>query len=222
MTSDAVLAPYVRACASGDWVVFLNLRADRYQAMSASALSPAAWRRLGVTIPELVGHGPPPVAADQADEHALEGLLRSGLATRDGIAPDSSCDDGIAWVVKRLPKRLAWLWAMSWAADIVATRSLERAVARLTAWKADTSQPLAHSDVLARYERLRPWYPRRRVCLFDALALMAFAVSQRVSADWVTGVRGRPFAAHCWVETEGQIISVTDDDCSSFTPILRV
>ncbi len=222
MTSDAVLAPHVRACASGDWVVFLNLRADRYQALSVGALSPGGWRKLGVSIPDSAKASAQTAETAPEDAPVFEALLSSGLAAGKGVAREDACNDGIPLMLRRLPDSLAWLWALSWAADIVSGRRLESAVARLTAWKANITQPLAQSEVLARFERLRPWYPRRRVCLFDALALMAFALSRGVSADWVTGVRGRPFAAHCWVETEGQIISVTDDDCASFTPILRV
>lgn len=222
MTIDAVLAPHVRACASGDWVVFLNLRADRYHALGVGALSPYAWRKLGVSVPDPARTGEQIAEIAPEDARALETLVSAGLATRVNVDRDRAHNNDLPWILRRLPDGLAWFWASSWAADIVSGRRLERAVARLTAWKANITQPLAQSKVLARFERLRPWYPRRRVCLFDALALMAFALSRGVSADWVTGVRGRPFAAHCWVETEGQIISVTDDDCTSFTPILRV
>jgi hypothetical protein len=47
--------------------------------------------------------------------------------------------------------------------------------------------------LVAVFEAVRPWYPRSRVCLFDALALMRFMLQADAKPNLVIGVRTKPF-----------------------------
>src|SRR5690606_14776421 len=42
------LAPHIRACRDGDWVVFLDLKRDRYSALPYRLEDAETWRALGV------------------------------------------------------------------------------------------------------------------------------------------------------------------------------
>jgi hypothetical protein len=51
---------------------------------------------------------------------------------------------------------------------------------------------------------------------------MRFLLVAGGEAQLVLGVRGMPFAAHCWVEHRGAPINDEPAYCSAFRPILRV
>jgi hypothetical protein len=71
------------------------------------------------------------------------------------------------------------------------------------------------------FQSRRVWFPAPYVCLFDSLALAMFAARRGACFELVFGVRGRPFAAHCWAEHEREIVNDAPEYCASFTPILR-
>lgn len=66
---------------------------------------------------------------------------------------------------------------------------------------------------------MRPWWPRTRKCLFDAIALAEFLHRRDVATELVFGVRARPFAAHCWLERSGVILNDSVERVRSYTPI---
>jgi len=70
------------------------------------------------------------------------------------------------------------------------------------------------------FDRLRWFYPRPYLCLFDSLALIHFLAHFRLHADWVFGVKADPFEAHCWVQADGLVLNDTVGRVSAFTPIM--
>jgi hypothetical protein len=65
------------------------------------------------------------------------------------------------------------------------------------------------STLIAAFRRLRPFYPRRYLCLFDSLALLEFLAGYRLATHLVFGVIAEPFEAHCWLQ---QGTTVLNDD----------
>ena len=72
------------------------------------------------------------------------------------------------------------------------------------------------------FERLRLFYPRSYLCLFDSLALIHFLARFDVYPDWVFGVNADPFEAHCWVQSGNVVLNDTVARVSGFTPIMYV
>jgi hypothetical protein len=72
------------------------------------------------------------------------------------------------------------------------------------------------------FERLRLFYPRSYLCLFDSLALIHFLARFDVYPDWVFGVNADPFEAHCWVQADNVVLNDTLARVSGFTPIMIV
>jgi hypothetical protein len=209
------LTPHVRACRDGGYIVFLDLRLDRYWSVPARAApaiaglvetdrAPGRGARLlelGLIEPANARWRPyePRAAAPQQKlsptSHSRASLFDFGLCV-------SAC------------------W---WTARSLARRRLDRTLARLAELKSRAAQPEADASYLVGvFEEVRPWFPRRRVCLFDALALFRFMVMRGLRPDLVFGVRTAPFAAHCWVEWQGRLAGDSSDHCASFTPIAWV
>ena len=77
-------------------------------------------------------------------------------------------------------------------------------------------------SLVAVFERLRWFYPRPYLCLFDSLALIHFLARFQLYPDWVFGVNADPFEAHCWVQADSVVLNDTLGRVSSFTPIMSV
>lgn len=69
------------------------------------------------------------------------------------------------------------------------------------------------------YRRLLPIKPR---CLPDSLALIGFLASYGHYPTLIFGVLAYPFAAHCWVQTDEQILNDAYGHAAQFHPILIV
>jgi len=72
------------------------------------------------------------------------------------------------------------------------------------------------------FDRLRLFYPRPYLCLFDSLALLHFLARYGLYPDWVFGVTADPFEAHCWVQAGRVVLNDTLERVSAFTPIMGV
>ncbi len=217
LRADAPAAPQVRlpwgvcAVAHGDWVIFLDLARNRYQAASIAQAGGL------VAVP---AHE----AAIGDFEQNWGGLAQAGLAartTRTEWPTPAHCDVRLTWRDMAL-LALACIWAggiVKRGAMLEAFCELRRRKVRLSCGAADfASAERVHSKFAAG----RIWAPAAYVCLFDSLALSLFLIKRGVRSDLVFGVRSRPFSAHCWVEVDGVILDDGGEDCRSFAEIARV
>lgn len=83
----------------------------------------------------------------------------------------------------------------------------------------DVEQIRRHTAI---FRKLRPWYPRSYLCLFDALALVEFLARRRLYPHWVFGVQAQPFGAHCWVQDGDVLLNEGTEYAGQFTPIMMV
>lgn len=201
----------VRVAVDDDWLIFFDVARNRYRAVKRSTAPPIA----GVATP---------VLGDAPGTPAWRALAQAGLVATppsqfDAVRP---VDDAGA----RLGDVVSLALAALWARRIVQRGALLEAFGALTAAKARLSgdRDGLHRALRlhARFAAARIWIPARYVCLFDSLCLMRVLLAQGVSADLVFGVRGRPFAAHCWVECEGEILDDGGEACASFVEIVRI
>ena len=77
-------------------------------------------------------------------------------------------------------------------------------------------------SLVSVFDRLRWYYPRPYLCLFDSLALIHFMARFGVFPDWVFGVVADPFEAHCWVQAGNVVLNDTVERVSAFTPIMSI
>lgn len=209
------LSPHVRACTDGGYIVFLDLRLDRY------------WSVPLRTAPAIAG-----LAETECAQGSGARLIDLGLIEQAQACPAPHESRTAAPEQKLLPTdhSRASLFeyglcasACWWTAGTLARRRLDLTLARLAELKSRAVMPEADAQhLIGVFEAFRPWFPRRRVCLFDALALFRFMVMRGLGPDLVFGVRTAPFAAHCWVEWEGRLAGDSSDHCASFKPIAWV
>jgi hypothetical protein len=75
---------------------------------------------------------------------------------------------------------------------------------------------------VAIYAKLRPWYPQRYLCLYDALALVEFLARRNLFPTWVFAVQAQPFGAHCWVQAGDHLLNEVTEYAREFTPIMAI
>ena len=68
----------------------------------------------------------------------------------------------------------------------------------------------------------RALVPIERRCLLDCLALLDWLGPEARQATLVFGVRLDPFGAHCWLQSEGMLLTDAHDTVGSFVPVLSV
>lgn len=74
----------------------------------------------------------------------------------------------------------------------------------------------------AAFSASRPLGTARNACLRETLALLLFLGPRGAAVDWVFGVKGAPFAAHCWAQLGEQVLNDSADHARGYTPIMVV
>jgi hypothetical protein len=77
-------------------------------------------------------------------------------------------------------------------------------------------------SLVSVFARLRLFYPRGYLCLFDSLALIHFLAFFGVYPDWVFGVLEEPFESHCWVQAGRVVLNDRVAQIAGYTPIMSV
>jgi len=114
-----------------------------------------------------------------------------------------------------------------------ASRELSRQPLQVTleAVRARKARSMARADasdfdraraLVLGFNRLRWYYPRPYLCLFDSLALVHFLARFDLFPDWVFAVSADPFEAHCSVQWGNVVLNDTVERVSALTPIMYV
>jgi len=204
------LAPDVHACRSGDFIIFLDVRNDRYQAAPAGVLE------LDLCGRRLCAH-------DEEGRQWGAKVLAQGLALKSPPA-DVAVSPAPLKPAHERPKALAFVAALLWAGRAVdAPLGMHHALRALRARRTHAPVDLSRARTeAALFQSWRPLWPRTFVCLHDTLALAWFLSARRVGCEIVFGVQARPFAAHCWAEAGGAVLNDEAEYCASFDVILRL
>lgn len=87
---------------------------------------------------------------------------------------------------------------------------------------AKPADPMAARDGAERQARAvavaAAFFPGRAICLEQSIALFLVLRWRRVPAVLRIGVQPYPFAAHAWIELDGQPVLENEDDLVKFTP----
>lgn len=217
------LPHHVHFCYRGDAVVFLDLRQDDYTLVSGE--DAAALRGLSSS-------DPPP-------RDALKNLLDGGLLTRDrsvgrAVTPtvDKPASESLFDSENRPAVRVsaARVWNFFMASTLAAAQlrwnRLERTITRVQRRKARHAATLIDigkaRELVAVFERLRSFFPRRYLCLYDSLALVEFLARHGVFPDWMFAIKLEPWGAHCWVQAAGFIFNEDAEEAAGYTPVMVV
>lgn len=211
------LAAGVGFCEVDGELVFLDLRRDKYIALRGDER--AAFERLRCGTP------------NSSDD--MTRLARTGLvARREG--PNNLLPPAISVPTADLARaeaRFSPVMACSAAAALWRARRAIRpqniaaalaASARAKKGAAASASEAALASVAVRYGACRWAIPVEPRCLIDALALDDIMLRCGLAATLMFGVRLKPFAAHCWLQTSGTILTGTAAEARNFTPIMVV
>lgn len=202
MIGGLVLASQVHAVIADDRAVFLDVSKDRYF-------------KLGISQTELLKNGRSP-----ARDRLVRQLVQKGLVRDAGGNAIQEC-------LPRHPDSLIWRSDSTLLGVVGACRWADRALrsrrfADIVQWArhARAESADANAGLVSRFLSRRPFFSRDYNCLFDSLALTRFLRVRGVAGDWVFGVRGAPFAAHCWVQVEGNPVNDEAGFVTPYAPIL--
>jgi len=226
-------------CLADRYYVILNLADDKYFCIGRDTLD-AIKPWLHLSVDEAMG----PTAIDSARSlepppGVLEDLIRNRIITSSAadavqgarpslLAPTRS----MQFSAPTLPLTFARYGAAFFSAASSANRwlrtlPLQETVQRVTS-AAERSGDRGTFDYrkartrIAAFNRLRPFYDRSYLCLFDSLALLLFLAKYGLFPRWTFGVQSEPFAAHCWVQAEDVVLNDTVERVQPYTPILSV
>ncbi len=211
------LAPGLTFCQSGADLVFLDLGRDRYfrlngsdrmafealcdgRHVSAGVLSRLARSRLLV---ECDGAGYLAPASAAVPVRDLYELAESTAARSSMLTVAAS---------------LFWGWRAARTCALSSSIDTLRVRRDLLL---DGPEALVLEAAVA-FQMRRSIMPFAQRCLPQSLALFHFLLRRRLKATLVFGVRTQPFAAHCWMQSPGCILTGTADEAHNFTPILVV
>lgn len=77
-------------------------------------------------------------------------------------------------------------------------------------------------ELVAVFNKLRAWFPRGYLCLFDSLALLEFLARYNVFPSWIFAVRPELWGAHCWVQEGCVVFNEDAEEAESYVPIMVI
>lgn len=242
------LSSHVRACRLDDQVVLLDLRRDRYLAVSLHAWD--AWvQPVENVLPNsdaLASSTPSShsVFTDESKARWAEPLLAQGLLTRVPTPmrlaqlqlPSASVGSPLHAESSGLRMRSAWHFAMaaSWSMLALRIHSLSTISERVSQWgqrmapgpsaaRNGIDLPPELHEAVTRFDTLRPvLITSRDRCLLDSLALVVYLLRLGWRAQWVIGVQAAPFAAHSWAQWGAVVLNDLPEHVRRYRPILVV
>jgi hypothetical protein len=206
-------------CLCGGRIIFLDLEADRYFCLSRSAgqafieLAEAEGQAArAAPLQSLIARGlliegggaifsrpprPPALVSDLLDQNWAQPSFRD----RAGALADEA---RAAWLLRRRPLR-----------DVVRT-ARRRSVGAVPSGCDAMLRRIAASFAASLF------LPAADRCLVRAFALHAACARKSIRTTILFGVRVDPFAAHCWVQHEDQVLIGDYEQARLFTPVLAL
>lgn len=212
------LAPHLSFCLVDGQPVFLDLGRDRYFGLSRAAA--AGFERL-------IRSG-----GDDCGGEMLAVLLAAGILEPTD-SPDTPrpvevdpCDRSFVSNGAPPASRLALLAALAWqirAGCAVRRLPLSMVVERLADIQARPRRAHMPAEVIVdAHRRADLWLSPHDRCLAKSVALLAHLRRHGADARLVFGVALRPFAAHCWVQSDGMVLNGDLEEVRLFKPILAI
>lgn len=212
------LAPGLSFCLVEDRIVFLDLEHDRYFRLDADA--DQAFRRL-------IAGSEEPEDTDPRSNVSIGGLIRHvpepgrpvpviAPACNGTFVPNATGRPAAHSLLRALADQVHASW-------LTRHRRLGSIIARLRSIRPNgTIDAGAMSGIVRAHAQADLLYSAHDRCLAKSIALLAALRRSKVDAHLIFGVTARPFAAHCWVQSDGMVLNGDVALTRLFTPILVV
>ena len=241
-----LLSPHSYACETGGYGVFLDLKHDKYTAVTSEDLrtlrtAVEGWTASPTAITQPVEHAPESVSPPSQEEDVIQTLLKEGLLTADA-------SNGKPATQPLLQEPTTSLWEFprpwpqfgrrdlrnffsAWAATTLRLRALpiRYVVNRLREGdlhqrRQSASFEINKARVLTTIHfALQPlFYSAKDACLRNSLTLVEFLAKYEIYPTCVFGVKMDPFAAHAWVQHGAVVLTDPIEHVKTFTPIMLV
>jgi hypothetical protein len=222
--------PYdVFFCLRGDAVVFLDLNNDEYtllegqQAASLRKLCASAsttdWTRDdGNSVSEFIDEGL--LTTDSERGRPLTATLVE-VPLHDLLTPDN-----IPKVRVRLAHIVIIFMSCVRASFQLRFRNLKTVIAAVARRKARARTAACDwnrtRELIAIFNKVRPFFPRNYLCLYDSLALLEFLSHYGAFPTWVFAISLEPWEAHCWVQDGEHVINEGVEEAASYTAVMAI
>lgn len=211
METELWCVPNIHLAKVDDDVVVLDVTADRY-----SCLPDAAFVIQLMKGGAIVTHG------SVADDLVRAGLAVSGAPQTPrplpvppereaSVSPRPRRSDIVRAILCLITATLAFR-GRSFAALLKTGRRPSIMTAR--------PSEVQLANLIGAARKARSWIPLEGECLQRAFLLRAFLANRGIAADWVFGVRTKPFAAHCWLQIGDVVVGDRLERVSLYTPIM--
>lgn len=227
-------------CLAGRHYVILDLLADKYLRVEKGDFEPLAqWTNLSGQL-SMYPHGPGNGALTDESRILLSELLARGLLTENLDQANAGLEESVAIPVQTLMwdvESTDLIHCLRHVFSFMASAKVAADWLRQPIWKTvnriiERKRRRAHLSarfnidrtraLISIFCRLRPFYNRQYLCLFDSLALLIFLAKYDMFPTWVFGVQSEPFAAHCWVQHGEFVLNDTVDRVAVYTPLMAV
>jgi hypothetical protein len=241
-----LLSPHAFVCEADGHAVFLDLKKDKY-----TAVTPEDLRALRGEIRGWPGDQPAPsdwhfatsrrFRASGKDSEVIKMLADEGLLTTDACVGKEALPPRIELPARTLRTRLSprpqisiqdvGNFVRSWAVASLMLRvlPLHRIVERVRHRKEREEANAPELDLkvahrlTAIHQILQPaFYSANDACLRNSLTLLEFLAKYGLYPEWVFGVRLQPFLAHSWVQQGAVVFTDPTEYVVRFTPIMTV
>lgn len=216
------LADHIGWCECGDRVIVLDLEADRYLSLTgpaATTLVALGAHPLSIDTPHMASFSARGWLVPQTRMSYAEPRAAVALPIHDAL------DEGHPDASWRAIARATWF-------QMRATRALRRRrligilrgmrMAQVPSIPATPAAMARARAIAAAFASSVPLMGSIDRCLPRAIALSAMAHHDDIRPMLVFGVCADPFAAHCWVQLDGTVLTGDLDQARQFTPILAV
>lgn len=222
------LAPYSYLRLGERGVLWLNVRSDRYIGQHRSAV-----RGLGSIVKGWRSAVDDEATADistaNAERLVARELLIPGDSGRSAEPPALPIPSASLRPDRRLvsPCHILRFRAACRTINEARNRSLEFVLDHTRerkgerAWRESDMERTQRLVNIFRRMRALSYGPHNE-CLKDSLTLMEFLAAYELHPTLVMGVRVRPFAAHCWVQAEGVVLTDHESTVQRYSPILAI
>lgn len=235
MTETLYLPNHVHCCVTEGHLMFLDLKTDEYNGIrlsdgvaEAPPDRPLLMQRVWEERADLLAAGV--LTTDPTDARVIEPLDFArpdahilGLHDQRVFGLTGEAAEGV-----RVTLRDVFDFCLAcWRADRdLKPKDTIRPVERVRRRKSKRTRGAPDLAEIRRltavFGRLRPWYPRDYLCLYDSLALVEFLARRGHYPDWVFAVHVQPWGAHCWVQAERKLLNEGTEFAGQFTPIMAV
>ena len=213
----------------GDSLVFLDLRHDDYFLVNG---------RSGAALLALLanpGQGASPEVANALAELVQGGLLTTDQSNARELQPtqvelameallDEQCPDDARVQLRHVVGFMISCTIAAYRLRFNRIEDIVTAVAdrKRAAFGQRTDDVARARRLMAVFARLRSFFPRDYLCLYDSLALIEFLARYDVHPSWIFGVALEPWGAHCWVQDDQFVFNEGVEEAARFTPVMAI